>query len=332
MLRALAVVAGLLVVAGGCGSDPSDQPPTTATVGTRPLADGEAAAICARTGVELLGDVANDDLLEASGLVASRAHPGVFWSHNDSGDGGVFAIGADGADLGFFPLAGHEIIDLEDIAIAAAGDGFDLFLADIGDNLEQRDSIRIYRFAEPDPTTPAPLDGVEVLEFVYPDRPHNAETLLIDEAADQLVIVTKEQVAQSDPPEGTGPTAPSVVFEGTFEGHGDGPVQLVEAATIDTPELETRTEGFHPLSILGFGGVATGGDVAPDGSLVAIRTYETVWLWPRQVGQTVAEAFTSEPCEVTTALEVQGEALAFVGDRLVTVGEGAHPPLNQLAG
>ena len=189
--------------------------------------------------------------------------------------------------------------------------------------------------SEPDPGSLAPITEFEVLEYVYPDRPHNAETLLIDDANQRLVIVTKEQAPDADGrPDRLGRTQPSFVFEGPLEdpAEGEGPIELTAVGSIDTPELETRTvsDTPHPATALGFGGVPTGGDVSPDGALVALRTYEAVWVWPREPGQRVAEAFGNEPCQVTSVPEAQGEAVAFVDDGLVTLGEGVNPPLNRL--
>jgi hypothetical protein len=295
-----------------------------------------AAALCARTSTLNWGTVDNDQLVEASGLVASRTHPGVYWSHNDGGnDPGVFAIGSDGVDIGFHALDVDGVTDVEDIAIAAYGGTEALYLADIGDNAAERESVRVYRFAEPDPGSLAPITEFEVLEYVYPDRPYNAETLLIDEADQRLVIVTKEQAPDADGlPDRVGRTKPSFIFEGPLEGpaEGEGPIELTAVGSIDMPELETRTvsDSPHPATALGFGGVPTGGDVSPDGALVALRTYEAVWVWPREPGQRVAEAFGNEPCQVTSVPEAQGEAVAFVDDGLVTLGEGVNPPLNRL--
>jgi hypothetical protein len=278
------------------------------------------------------GTIGNEDLVEASGLVASRAHPGVLWSHNDGGDNpGVFALGTDGSDNGFHPLDADDVTDVEDIALGRDGDADVLYLADIGDNRSDRKSVRVYRFPEPDPASLEPITEFDVLEYVYPDRPHNAETQLVDDANQRLVIVTKEQAPDADgQPDRFGRTEPSFVFEGPLE--GDEPIELTPVGSIDTPQLETRTvsDGLHPATALGFGGVPTGGDVSPDGSLVALRTYEAVWVWPREPGQSVADAFGNEPCQVTSVPEPQGEAVAFVDDGLVTIGEGVNPPLNRL--
>ena len=60
-----------------------------------------------------------------------------------------------------------------------------LYVGDIGDNATARDRVDVYRVAEPDirgasPTTPVSLSGVEHFTLRYPDRAHNAETLLVD--------------------------------------------------------------------------------------------------------------------------------------------------------
>jgi hypothetical protein len=48
-----------------------------------------------------LGLVADDELVEASGLIVSRRDPEILWTHNDSGDTSrLFALDRDGAALG----------------------------------------------------------------------------------------------------------------------------------------------------------------------------------------------------------------------------------------
>ncbi len=279
--------------------------------------------------------MANPELDEASGLAVSRAHPGVVWAHNDGGEAGVFAIGVDGADLGFHPIDGLDAVDIEDMAIASGADGDVLHLADIGDNGLERRSVRLYRFAEPDPAVAGPIMAVEVLEFVYPDGPHNAETLLIDELDNRAVIVTKEQSESPDgDPDRFGRTEPALVFAGDLSTAGAEPRELVPVGTIDTlalEALEARNTTPHPASLLGFGGVVTGGDVSADAALIALRTYEAVWVWSRGPDQSVVDALASAPCQVASVSELQGEAVAFDSEGLLTLGEGVSEPLNRLA-
>jgi hypothetical protein len=87
------------------------------------------------------GVVQHAPLQEASGLVASRTHPGVLWSHNDSGDGPrLFALTTSVGDLGVFTLDGAEARDWEDLAIGLGPEpGLDyLYAGNIGDNESQR--------------------------------------------------------------------------------------------------------------------------------------------------------------------------------------------------
>ncbi len=308
---------------------------TTTTMATTPTTPEAAAlALCTSGTTSALGQIADPTLDEASGLVASRGHREVIWAHNDGNERpGLFALGADGADLGLHPLMIDGVVDVEDIALLSGPDGDEVLLGDIGDNGASRASIRIYRFAEPDPAEPAPIADVQVLEYRYPDRAHNAEVLLVDETNRRIVIVTKEQRREDGIPADFGPTAPSFVFEGPLDVvDGNGPTELTAVGMLDTPLLETRTgaDPPHPITTLGFGGVPTGGDVSIDGALVAVRTYETIWVWPRQTGVSVAEALQSDPCQARIAAEIQGEAVAFHDGTLITVSEGVNPFLFEL--
>src|SRR5215203_2849304 len=77
-----------------------------------------------------VGTLADDDLDEASGVVASTRYPGIFWTHNDGEDGVLFATKRDGAAVAKFKLE-PKVQDWEDIAIDEKGK---LFVADTGNN------------------------------------------------------------------------------------------------------------------------------------------------------------------------------------------------------
>jgi hypothetical protein len=85
--------------------------------------------------------------------------------------------------------------------------------------------------------------------------------------------------------------------------------------------------------VLGLG-AATAGDITADGDAVLVRTYGTVLVWPREDGQSVAEAIVqNEPCEARSVPEAQGEALAVDpdGGGYRTTSEGLNPPINRFA-
>ena len=71
--------------------------------------------------LETIGRLDEKLIPEASGIVKSRRHSGIFWVHNDSGNPPLlFAIRADGRIVRQFRLAIPNI-DWEDIAIDDQG-------------------------------------------------------------------------------------------------------------------------------------------------------------------------------------------------------------------
>ena len=90
---------------------------------------------------------------ESSGLVAARRSPGLFWTHNDSGDGPfVYALDRAGRSRGTWRVEGAQAIDWEDIAAGPGpteGQSY-LYAGDIGDNGREREFVVVYRFPEPE--------------------------------------------------------------------------------------------------------------------------------------------------------------------------------------
>lgn len=273
----------------------------TTTSSSLPAEPDLPADACAPyTSIMTAGTVASSALVETSGIAASRTMPGVLWGHNDSRDGArVYAIGSDGSDLGGFDIAGAFAFDWEDMA---AGPGSDpttsnLFFGDIGDNFSIRGGrITVYRVPEPDPEgLEGPIAGMTALEFEYPDGTYNAEALFV---VDQSVyVVTKDRDEAR-------------VYRGPSDGDGSG---------VETLELVTT---------LTLGKEVSGADISWDGRTIALRGYDTVWMWRKAAGATVADAFSSEPCEAPSPDEVQGEAIAFLEDGAYqTTSEGEFPDL-----
>ena len=274
---------------------------TTTTPGVT-LAPGTTACDPYET-IDVVGTVASPDLVEASGMAASRTSPGVLWVHNDSRDGArVYALGPDGADLGGFDITGALAFDWEDMA---AGPGSDptrsmLFFGDIGDNFSIRSGrITVYRVPEPDPRSiDGSIDGAIPLEYQYPDGVYNAEALFVADGS--IFFVTKDRdEARVD--------------------RGD--------ATGDGSEVET----LELVIVLDLGAEVSGADMSWDGSTIAFRGYKTVWMWHRPPGAQIADALAAEPCTAPSPDEVQGESIAFLANgSYATVSEGSHPDLHVL--
>src|SRR5438045_5677919 len=75
-----------------------------------------SCALCAAYGTPSSRGPVPDALTELSGIAASRAQPGVYYVHNDSGDSPrIFALDRAGTELGQLCLAGATNVDWEDI-------------------------------------------------------------------------------------------------------------------------------------------------------------------------------------------------------------------------
>lgn len=251
--------------------------------------------------------ISSPRLGELSGIAASR-HPGVFWTHNDSGDEpALYAIDSAGRDRGSRRVAGAVNRDWEDMAAGpcVVAPGRCLYLADIGDNSGRRTSVVVYR--APEPT--APLAGDTVLELLdsivlrYPDRPHNAEALAI--TADGLLLLTTKDLR-----------GPARVFVAPAGSH--------ESVLQSRCDLAMRVEPFA-------GRIVTGMAVSPDDRLLVVRTYVSLHLF-RNDG--ACSPLTGLGGVAVPVVEAQGEAVTFEApDRLVLVserGEGGHAILTRL--
>lgn len=311
-VRAIAVFAVTLFV-GGCSSadeptgasDPptvsmareAPLPPVSSTTSTRsetlptaaPSTGISAIDLCVGAVHESGPVVADERLTEISGIAFSRSNPTVLYAHNDSGDvARVFALADDGTTSDVF-TAEAVALDWEDASTTADA----VFVADIGDNLGIRPSVRIVR-----------VDEVTRVNTTYPitymgGRP-DAEALIVEETGSVATIITKDR-----------PDNRARIFE----------VRLDPAAAVN----EAVERGA-----LAVGGVVSAADLSADGSVIAVRTYDTIWLFDRVPGQSVADALMLAPCEAPSVPEVQGESIAIHidGRGYTTISEGLNPTRN----
>jgi hypothetical protein len=133
-------------------------------------------------------------IVESSGLALSRRHPGVVWTHNDSGDQArLFAVGSDGRTRAVLSLAGVEARDWEAVAAGRDDRGRPaLFAGDIGDNNGVWPEVAVYRVTEPAVLRDATVAAVRY-RLRYADGPRNAEALLIDPRSNRLYVATKAE-------------------------------------------------------------------------------------------------------------------------------------------
>lgn len=240
---------------------------------------------------------------ESSGVAVSRTHPGVLWTHNDSGDGPyLYAFDLDGRHRGTFRVSGAQALDWEDLALAQCPDGEApcLYLADTGDNLERRQWVTIWIVPEPQ-TLPSPGDtsvyetqparGVRVR---YPDRAHDVEAIWV-EPDGSVALVTK------------GLTGGIRLFR------IPAPELRQDSATAVLAERSLIPQGPTPRWV-------TGAAISPDGARVVLRTYHELHFFRREGGRLMPEG---QPCQIGN-LEPQGEGVDFWDQNtLVLTSEGS---------
>lgn len=259
------------------------------------------------------GRVNDPTMSELSGIAASRRHPGVLWVHNDSGHKArVYAIDGTGKRLASWKLKKVADTDWEDIAVGPCSDPQQscIYLADTGDNRNDRKEVNILRWPEPG-KMPGPGEDetlkvkneVETFTFSLPNGPEDCEAMAV--LPDGRVIL--------------------------FSKRNDGTSNLFRVTLATPPVVEAlgtlvlrdaENAGGEPLRV-------TAADLHPNGKTLALRTYGR--LLRAEIGDLLAG-----PAEkVKTALasvqwtrleepkEPHGEAIGWSPDGgLWTVSDG----------
>ncbi len=240
---------------------------------------------------------------ESSGVVESRRRPGIFWTHNDSGDAAwLYTTDSLGSDLGRIFVRNARNVDWEDISFGRCprSSGGCIYVGDIGDNNARRGSIRIYIIPEPDPPAAASdtlrvVDPEATIELRYPDHPHDAEALAIRDST--ILLVTKDKFG------------PAVLFRAS----ATGPAAQTPArvATLDMQTSLIR------------GRVATGAALSNSGLVFAVRTYVSLHLFSVDRG---FAAITPPNGLTLPVIEAQGEGICFdrLGRIVLTSEEGVR--------
>ncbi len=281
-----------------------------AALGCVPLAGIAAAADApaATPGGVSVDRVARDARIqESSGLVASGLHPGVLWTHDDSGNAPLlFALARGGATAGTVRLRGVPDVDWEALAPVTGPGGTSLLaVGDIGDNDAVRHRIEIDLVAEPRQLGSTTERPYRVLRLRYPDGPHDAETLLADPRTGRLYIVTKGVF-----------TATVYLVPASAWPSGAGTGSVADAVL--------QRVGQVSLSLV------TDGAVLPDGR-VLLRTYSTLAVLPALPVTPPAQGMRLEPL-ATVALpsQQQGEGLTVLdaGTGVIALSsEGIRQPI-----
>jgi len=221
---------------------------------------------------------------EASGIADSKANTGHLWVQQDSGNPNDIALlSHNGALLKKIIIKSAVNRDWEDLATGMGpvnGTTY-IYLADIGDNALVASGYDIYRFPEPTSVMDTVFNWEKIM-FQYPDGPHDAEAILVDNQTKDIFIITKQD-------------APSRVYKLPF------------------PQNLTSINTAILAGTLSFSG-ATGAAMSNNGTEILVRTYTSVYYWKRTASQSIEEVLASIPVTLETQFEPQGEAICFKND------------------
>ncbi|WP_328887716.1 WD40 repeat domain-containing protein [Streptomyces sp. NBC_00316] len=213
-------------------------------------------------------------ITESSGLAASRAHPGIYWTHNDSEDGPyVYAVDSrTGKTVATITMRG--VGAPRDVEAISLGPDGDLYVGDIGDNLNGGwDHVWIYRFPEPKVLKDATVRATQ-FDVKYADGARNAEALMVHPKTGRVYIASKNENGG-----------------GLYE----GPAQLTTG----------RTNVFRRVGEVPW---VTDGAFSPDGRELVLRSYFSARGYAFENGRLGADHRVDAP------LQGQAESVTYTAD------------------
>lgn len=255
-------------------------------------------------------ELAGSALAEASGLTHSRAHPGHYWAHNDSGHAPVlWRLDAHGHIHQRVRLRGAENRDWEDIASLHWQGRPALLVGDIGDNRARRDTLQLYLVAEPAPEA-ATATPLATLRLRYEDGPRDAEGLAWDPVDGRILLLSK----RDQPPR---------LYALTPDWHADavqtaslvGPVPTLPPVTAADLAADPRYGRYRSQP--------TALDLAADGRQLLIVTYKDAYLYRREQDEDWAGALRRTPRRVNLPQLPQTEGGGFdaAAGRVLAISE-----------
>ncbi|WP_330480728.1 esterase-like activity of phytase family protein [Streptomyces sp. NBC_01544] len=225
-------------------------------------------------------------ITESSGLAASRAHPGIYWTHNDSDDGPyVYAVDSrTGRTVATITMRG--VGAPRDVEAISLGPDGNLYVGDIGDNLNGSwDHVWIYRFREPKVLKDATVQATQ-FDVKYADGARNAEALMVHPRTGRVYIASKNE-----------------------DGGGlyEGPARLTTG----------RTNVFRRVGEVPW---VTDGTFSPDGKELVLRSYFSARGYAFEDGRLGADHRVDAP------LQGQAESVTYTADgsALMFGSEGAR--------
>lgn len=247
---------------------------------------------------------ADSTLNEVSGIEVVRSQPALWWMHNDSGDSPrVFAVNKQGKIALTVNLVGGSALDWEDMA---AQKGW-VYMGDIGDNLEFRPHVQIYRFKSPTIAANSlnqklnlPASQWEMTSVSYPDGSHNCESLAVTPDG-RMLFVTKEESG----------TSGFYVWDKPWKGGTNGKLTKIGTWTFG-PSNKRQS-------------LATGADFSSNGRKLVVTTYTDVYEFPlKKAFDFSSLKFSPQKQALPDQKQCEAVCYSLDGRSIYSTGEGQN--------
>lgn len=270
----------------------------------------------------LSGTITHPELSEISGLAMSHRAPDILWCINDGGNPAIlYAITTKGEFRAKYPVnAANQ--DWEDLASFVWEGQPYILIADVGDNDEKRKLCQLYIVEEPDLNhtsgTPVALPRVDTISFRYEDGPKDCESVAMDVANSQILLVSKRTKI---------PQLHSLPLD--LEPHTS--IQIAKKITdlakapLPTEEQKSRNPLYR------FAGQPTAMDISETTGLAVILTYLDCWIFEKGK-MSWDDAFQQKPVSSFLPLLRQAESICFdqFGKNIYITTEKSPAPIYRI--
>ena len=248
----------------------------------------------------LAGRLGNKALDEASGIVRSQRHDGVYWLVNDSGKPRLYAIDSSGKDLGQVKIGDAKNVDWEDIASFSLDGKPYLLIADIGDNEGKRRDVTVYVVEEPD----AGQGDAEIawsFDYSYPSGSLDAESLSVDIENERILVLSKREI-------------PTVLYELPLRPTTDKRQEAKRLGTVESLPQPSRQDIEFAPATKNWYWQPVAMDISADGRAAVLLTYRGVYYYRRSSDNTWLEALQKRPAPISIGDFSEAESATFSAD------------------
>lgn len=249
-----------------------------------------------------LADLKYDKIDESSGLAASRSQPGIFFTHNDSGDKPkLYAFNLKGHLAGIFDITVAKSKDWESMSSLRIDGKPHLLIADVGDNDHKRNNVELYLIEEPKVPEKLLMGTIRVRKvwqtyFTYEDGKHNCEAVAVDNERGEVLLISKVYGFNC-----AVYTLPTSILNSP------------ESAKLENKNRKDSQKHVHIAKRIANiqATVVTAADISEDGRKLIIGTYVGGYLYTRNKDESWADALKRPPVTFPLPLRKQGETIAW---------------------